>query len=627
MLVISVVLLAAGYDLLPVDFENLPLELNDLPWRPRDLAWRYKTSYTNYYSREGVTGYRVNSYQRSNIDLYYDGDGANVFTKSSLEKIQEIENRLTSASDYTNYCQLNVNLTGCEKPMSILRYFDGTYSSIDPVFNDPTFSNVNGVLYEAYTNNSTRAAFQYFLGKAHEITPTTAYSGITRSVIPIGYPLSGYLNDDEGYEKAIRDFSAENMKPILEDIRKNNGMFDFAYRSELLWVEDVFNQAMKDVLCAVGSICFIFIFILIHTKSLWIAGFAILSIMTSFVTTNLIYRIVLDFRYIGFFHVLTLFIVLGIGADDIFVFYDVWRNTAYEDYPSLAHRLSDAYRKSVFSMLFTSITTAVAFFASTISPLLATRSFGVFSGLVVLVNYLSVIIYFPTVVIVYHTRYEHFRWPCVAFIKRQCGKQCKCCLPSSERESHDDTQVTSLAGDKHHSITNGFHSNGVNHQSLFTPLKENSNIDGFAPRVSVVTEGEVFRTKITIDKSGDTVIESSVPSEFRKPNGYTNEAFDYDHNVIEGIVTYAEKKDDDAGTAKQTERYGIFKKRKKKSLMVRFFREKYFAFVTNKYCRVFILLMVAGVLSFFIYQATKLEPDNQGVSVSVIFTSSVFRNN
>ena len=39
-----------------------------------------------------------------------------------------------------------------------------------------------------------------------------------------------------------------------------------------------------------------------------------------------------------------MFIVLGIGADDIFVFCDTWKETGQFKYKSLAHRISDAYR-------------------------------------------------------------------------------------------------------------------------------------------------------------------------------------------------------------------------------------------------------------------------------------------
>jgi hypothetical protein len=86
------------------------------------------------------------------------------------------------------------------------------------------------------------------LGKGSIITATSAYSKITRSIIPTGYPLSGY-SEDEDYEKEIRKFQRAHMKDILVKTRENCAEFDFSYRSDMLWLEDVFEQAMKDVFC------------------------------------------------------------------------------------------------------------------------------------------------------------------------------------------------------------------------------------------------------------------------------------------------------------------------------------------------------------------------------------------
>ncbi|WAR18662.1 DISP1-like protein [Mya arenaria] len=551
MVVISAGLVASGYDLLPVDFENLPLEINDQPWRPRDLAWHYRDEFDAYYSRTPSANFRENNYARADIFLFYDGMGSNVFTQERLQKIESIENELTAVAKYqSTYCQLE-SVVSCEKPLSIIRFFDGSYSSINAVFNDSNYNNINAVLYEASTNNLTAGLFRFFLGKDNEITASKAYSGITRSMVQLGYPLNGYDTEEE-YEAHIRDWQVVDMKPILVRTRTDCKEMDFSYLSQMLWLEDVFNQAMKDVLCAVGSICFIFILILVHTRSLWVSGFAILSIVTSFVGANLVYRVVLGFKYIGFFHILTLFIILGIGADDIFVFYDVWRNTAYENYPSLAHRLSDAYRKSVFSMLFTSITTAVAFFASAISPLLATRSFGVFSGLVIIVNYTSVILYFPTVVNLYHQKFEQFKWSCFIF----CEKNCTCCSKSEKKEIEegDGNKPSHLTDTDVSAIGNG----DVKGKSVINLQKEN----------------EVFVTRITVEKTKVTDNGYTKPALNGTDNGFAighvNKAFE-----ANGDVPYV-----NSASSKHDARPEPMK-RKQKSFMVRFFRNRYSWFVTH----------------------------------------------
>ena len=608
MIIISAILVFSGYDLLPIDFENLPLEVNDEPWRPRDLAWTAREEYDGYYSRTPTANYREKNYPRADVFLYYDAQGNNAFTKASLQKIASIENELSSIPKYqSTYCQLGGS-GSCQKPVSVIRFFDGSFSSISATFNDPNFDNIVAVLYEASTNAQTAGLFRFFLGKNGAVTSTSAYTDVTRSMFQLGYPLQNYKNEED-YEAHIRDWMVEDVKPILVRIREECTQFDFSYLSQMLWLEDVFAQAMKDVLCAVGSICFIFVLILVHTRSLWVSGFAILSIITSFVTANLIYRIVLGFKYIGFFHILTLFIVLGIGADDIFVFYDVWRNTAYESYPSLTHRLSDAYRKSVFSMLFTSITTAVAFFASAISPLLATTSFGVFSGLVIIVNYLSVILYFPTVVVMYHLKFENFQWPCILFCKRNC----KCCKICESKETEEEVH-SKYESDEH--------------PPAYSEMKTMPSTHNDNSEITLKKEQNRFTTQISVkyppEPNGE--LQKPVPNGIAngKPDGYANgninKGFESEHGMSTPVhnnsKTHPVKDVNNSETkANSSDNKPYKKKQKQKSVLVRFFRNKYSWFVMHPVLRWVVLGVEAIVLAFFIYQASRLEPDNEGVGV------------
>ena len=59
-------------------------------------------------------------------------------------------------------------------------------------------------------------------------------------------------------------------------------------------------QVMFDLMLALGSFCFIGMFMRIQTGSFWITGFAIMSILTSFAGANLIYRLVSSNPHIHF---------------------------------------------------------------------------------------------------------------------------------------------------------------------------------------------------------------------------------------------------------------------------------------------------------------------------------------
>lgn len=89
-------------------------------------------------------------------------------------------------------------------------------------------------------------------------------------------------------------------------------------------------------------------------------------------------------------------------------------------------------------MFFTSLTTASAFLASGASPVLPIGTFGIFSGILVLVNYLSVIIYFPTVILTSHLYWTNW--------------SCPCCKPCSTR-THSEEDLSKAVQQKESTIT------------------------------------------------------------------------------------------------------------------------------------------------------------------------------
>ena len=576
MFLIAGILFAFGFNLFPTDFSKLPMELYSIPYRLRDYAWRDRDTFSNRVTRTltdtGFATYERGLYENlATITLYYDSEGGNIFTASNLQKIQEIENDLRSSHDYSSYCMTYNASLECMPFKSIIRYFDGTFKSIDSVFDDPTFSNIPAVLHTALTNNQTSTDFEYFLPNSYTITATVASGSMTRSEMLIGCSLSGDMKcRSDSWQEKTKKFLADNVKEKLEN-HLGTSEFDFYYYGYYLWLYDVMQQAIKDMMCAIGSMIFIFIFMLIHTRSLFLTSLAVMSVFASFVGTEILYVGVIGFQYFGFFHILSIFIILGIGADDIFVFYDTWRLTAYSSYPSLAHRLSDAYSKSVLSMFITSLTTCVAFFSSAISPLLATRSFGVFSGLLIMYNYVSVIVYFPTVVIMYHLKFENWYCPCF----RRCIKDenAKHNIQNTDKEKEKSmSSIESVTADDVYII------------------KKNDIIPNEKP-LSMIGNG-----KVSCNES-DVVLEKNIKNDLKNKES----------------EQYSVK---DSTVQTPTKQRNPVKKQKK---LVIFFRDYYFRFVTHKVIRWILLPIFAVFVIVFGYQASKLEADNEQVSISMKF--------
>lgn len=83
----------------------------------------------------------------------------------------------------------------------------------------------------------------------------------------------------------------------------------------------------NDMAFAVFSVMFVIFYFIFHLESCFLAMVSILLIGFSFSMSAIIYQGMLRITYMSNLHYLIVFIVLGIAADDIFVFIDAWRQS------------------------------------------------------------------------------------------------------------------------------------------------------------------------------------------------------------------------------------------------------------------------------------------------------------
>jgi len=155
----------------------------------------------------------------------------------------------------------------------------------------------------------------------------------------------------------------------------------------------------KDLVFAIGSIAFVFVYISWNLRSIFLGGISMGIILISFPITMTIYNYIFRITFLSTLHQLVIFIVLGIAADDIFVFFDAWKQSFnYKDHlKNDIERLSYTWRRAARAMAVTSSTTAVAFLANAFSELMPISSFGIYAALIIPMNYFLVIFFFPAV--------------------------------------------------------------------------------------------------------------------------------------------------------------------------------------------------------------------------------------
>lgn len=135
---------------------------------------------------------------------------------------------------------------------------------------------------------------------------------------------------------------------------------------------------LADFMLCLGSLGFVFAYMWVKTGSFFVTFLGVTQVLMSFPVCFFIYRFVFDIKLfgalqvcgcnclcaccvtVGLCKVLSLFIILGIGADDIFVLLDAFRQASYteEDFiqQDLQSRLTWAYKRANKAMFITSMT-------------------------------------------------------------------------------------------------------------------------------------------------------------------------------------------------------------------------------------------------------------------------------
>jgi hypothetical protein len=177
----------------------------------------------------------------------------------------------------------------------------------------------------------------------------------------------------------------------------------------------------SDLFFAIFSIVFVVFWLRMHTGSTLVALSGIFMIVTSLPFTILIYKKVFNIPFYSELHSLVLFIVLGVGADDIFVLNDSWKLSHHlytaditngRNRKTIHRRLYKCYRHTMSTVFNTSFTTSMAFLATGLSPLMPIATFGWFAATCIVCNFVFVISLMPPIVVISEMYFENSCIPC-----------------------------------------------------------------------------------------------------------------------------------------------------------------------------------------------------------------------
>ncbi|CAB4028439.1 patched domain-containing 2, partial [Paramuricea clavata] len=369
---------------------------NKINPQPRKIPGRLKRSVegTNFQGKLSWT-----------LDLVYVSKGGdNIFTKKRLREIHDIENSLMKHKNYDKHCYISPQIFmkdealkkygNCTPPNSMTNYF---YS--------------RGKIYDGQNEELSRPinetlqflkSKEYFFSYVSDDFSKKDSSNILRAQILFGRPVQGVPFQTSAQKEEFKRFVTTYVDAL--DELNNNNQVSILYGGGDLFDYLVDNALSSDIRLAAISLGLVILLLIILTFSWWLSLMAVITIMCSVAKAYFFYRVVFGIQYMGILNGVSLFVIIGIGVDDIFVFINTFRQAV--DNKDLGSRICHTIYVAGKATFFTSFTTAAAFGANALSPIPAIHDFGLFMSILVSSCWVSVLFIMPPSLTLWHAGIE-----------------------------------------------------------------------------------------------------------------------------------------------------------------------------------------------------------------------------
>ncbi|XP_071945644.1 protein dispatched homolog 3-like isoform X2 [Antedon mediterranea] len=342
-----------------------------------------------------------NSMWRMEVVFVAQGDNnLNIFTEERLETIHEIEMKIMNHKDFSRFCSRSMSSRNdpalakyhyCSPLNSLMTYFYpskiGNNIRYDGMGNE--LANIDGALEMAMSSENV----YYYVDQ--NMNSTNKQSSLLRTEVLFGKPigqswessLSGDEQSAEFHKFVITyiDLLEEQSTDKVKVLYGGTEIFDYEVQSSL----------HHDLLLSIITLVLIIIVLLILTSfSLWLTVWGMLSVLLSFCWAFSIYRMVFLKTALGMLNAVSVFVVIGIGVDDVFVFMNTYRQATHLKEPAL--RMGYTIKTAGIATFFTSATTAGAFAANMASQIPAIHDFGLFMSLLVSFCWFTVVTIMPS---------------------------------------------------------------------------------------------------------------------------------------------------------------------------------------------------------------------------------------
>lgn len=370
-------------------------------------------------------------------------DGSNLFTYKSMMAICHIEHLLIQSDQFNSLCD-TIKKRSCCHPWSIVNYVallnnrtsclaitDQDVSSTLKLLRScaPYYHNLKlmhdcddenycGTPPECSRHNAVFNILHYLTDISFLPPNITGNSSHTNSLgsanlkesmvfLPIGCSTKtmGYYREIE--QKHLQH---DHVKVVAMEFGLRNALFD--------------EYLIRDTRLLFLGFTFVFSCMWIYTESLFLTFMTIIAIVFSLGISYFMYTLVFELSFFPFMNLLATIVVIGIGADDVFIFCKVWYKKKLDRTSSVVQLMTETFEHAMLSMLVTSLTTAAAFYSSLFSNITTVCCFSVFAGTAIIANFLLMLTWLPASVVISE------RWSSSSFLAtkyKDCDTKLRAC--------------------------------------------------------------------------------------------------------------------------------------------------------------------------------------------------------
>jgi hypothetical protein len=301
--------------------------------------------------------------------------------QSHVNVVRQTEKEIEALPGYEDFCY-RTSSGKCRRPMSLTNFVYGKVEPTDwttvskmlqPVgtADEPLdVGMVSSMLGEAGGTWYFDQTFAKDLAQNRQEKRST----VLRSRYYFGVPLNGYDSREDRYEEQREKFEGWITNVVLPYVENaSRGNVQVLYRQEIMREEEIRKVVFGDGAMAIGAFIFIVCVSAKQMGSLAIPLAGVTTISLSLPFAFAVFRLFYD-RF-AVINVVALYLTLGIGADNLYVFESYWRTFSQK---KPVQRLAATIHSGGRAIFVASVTTAFSVLANCMSPIYPVKTFGAF---------------------------------------------------------------------------------------------------------------------------------------------------------------------------------------------------------------------------------------------------------